>query len=173
LLSVRIGETSLAELRPRRQLGVWLGRLRYYMLSHERNKYDEYTIKFLQSLFVLMQTMLVFIWSVKLQFPYPFVNLVCPLVGVIWFVSDSYGFGKLYLILLAMMLLDELMTLLVYSIIEGVHLWTDLMVKNVVCAVVNILIILLMMFVGKRAITLSKKLMFKKEEPEPCDKKES
>jgi hypothetical protein len=42
----------------------------------------------------------------------------------------------------------------------------------VISAVVNILIILVMMFVGKRAITLSKKLMLKKEEPEVRVKKE-
>ena len=64
-----------------------------------------------------MQTMLVFIWSIKLEPPYVFVNLICPLVGVVWFVSDSYGFGKLYLILLSMMLVNETMTLILYSII--------------------------------------------------------
>jgi hypothetical protein len=114
---VGVGERLQGELRKRGRMGVWLGRLRYYLFAHERNKYDEYTIKFLQSLFVLMQTMLAFIWSVKLQLPYVFVNLACPLVGVVWFVSDSYGIGKLYLIMLAMMLLDEVMTLIIYSII--------------------------------------------------------
>ena len=52
--------------RKRSKVGIWVRRLRYYMFSHQRNVYDEYTIKFLQSLFILMQTMLVFIWSVKL-----------------------------------------------------------------------------------------------------------
>ncbi len=53
-----------------------------------------------------MQTMLVFIWSIKIELPYVFVNLVCPFIGIIWFVSDSYGFGKLYLIMNAMVLVN-------------------------------------------------------------------
>ena len=51
--------------KTRSTLAIWARRLRYYMFSHQKNIYDEYTIKFLQSLFILMQTMLVFIWSTK------------------------------------------------------------------------------------------------------------
>ena len=137
------------------------------MITHERNVYDEYTIKFLQSLFILLQTMLVFIWSVKVALPYPLVNLACPLVGVIWFVSDSYGFGKLYLILLAMTLLDEIVVLVLYSALEAGKGSEDYLLRNIICSLVNILIIVVMMFVGKRAITLSKKLSLKKEDDNP------
>jgi hypothetical protein len=38
-----------------------------------------------------------------------------PFIGIIWFVSDSYGFGKLYLILNAMTFVDEIVTLITYS----------------------------------------------------------
>ena len=92
-----------------------LGLARYFMMSHKNSKYDEYTIKFLQSFFILLQTMLVFIWSIRIEIPYVFVNLVMPFIGIIWFVSDSYGFGKLYLILNAMTFVDEIVTLITYS----------------------------------------------------------
>ena len=62
--------------------------------------------------------MLYFIWTIKVQIPYVSVNLFCPLVGIIWFVSDSYGFGKLYMILNAMCLVNELVSLITYSIVE-------------------------------------------------------
>ena len=84
-------------------------------MSHQNTKFDEYTIKFWQSFFILLQTMLVFIWSIKIQIPYPLVNLVMPFVGIIWFVSDSYGFGKLYLILNTMSMVNEIITLITYS----------------------------------------------------------
>lgn len=53
-----------------------------------------------------MQALLMFIWSIKVEIPYVFVNLVYPFIGIIWFVSDSYGFGKLYLILNAMTMVN-------------------------------------------------------------------
>jgi hypothetical protein len=43
-----------------------IGLTRYFMMSHKNSKYDEYTIKFLQSFFILLQTMLVFIWSIRI-----------------------------------------------------------------------------------------------------------
>ena len=78
-----------------------------------------------------------------------------------WFVSDSYGFGKLYLIFLSMMLVDEVVSLILYSIVESVLGESEMVVRNGVSCSVNVVIILLMMFVGKRAITLSKKLSLK------------
>jgi hypothetical protein len=92
------------------------------MMSHKNSKYDEYTIKFLQSFLILLQTMLVFIWSIRLQIPYVFVNLIMPFIGIIWFVSDSYGFGKLYLIFNAMSLINEIVTIIVYSWVESIYL---------------------------------------------------
>lgn len=88
------------------KLSQGIGMLRYFMMSHKNSKHDEYTIKFLQSFLILLQTMLVFIWSIRLQIPYVFVNIIMPFIGIIWFVSDSYGFGKLYLILNAMSLIN-------------------------------------------------------------------
>ena len=82
-------------------------------------------------------------------------------MGVVWFVSDSYGFGKLYLIFLSMMLVDEVVSLILYSIVESVLGESEMVVRNGVSCSVNVVIILLMMFVGKRAITLSKKLSLK------------
>jgi hypothetical protein len=76
------------------------------MFSHQLTKKDKYTIKVFQSFVILTQTALVFLWSIKLEVPYVFVNLIAPFVGIIWFVSDSYGFGKLYLILNAMNLFN-------------------------------------------------------------------
>jgi len=86
-------------------------------------------------------------------------------VGIIWFVSDSYGFGKLYLILNSMCFVNELVTLISYSIVESVNDQdNNYIVRNILCEGVNILIVLLMMFIGNRAITHSKKLSLKKEE---------
>jgi len=76
------------------------------MFSHQLTKRDKYTIKVFQSFLILTQTALVFLWSIKLEIPYVFVNLIAPFVGIIWFVSDSYGFGKLFLILNAMNLFN-------------------------------------------------------------------
>jgi hypothetical protein len=87
------------------------------MFSHRYTNYDEYAIKFMQSLFILMQTMLIFIWSIKIEIPYIFVNLASPFIGIVWFVSDSYGFGKLYMILNSMTLINEIITLITYSAI--------------------------------------------------------
>ena len=144
-----------------------IGLMRYFTMSHQNTKFDEYTIKFWQSFFILLQTMLVFIWSIKIQIPYPLVNLVMPFVGIIWFVSDSYGFGKLYLILNTMSMVNEVVTLITYSSIETVLLDRDggmLVLKNVICSAVNLAIIVFMMFIGNRAITQSKKLSLKKED---------
>lgn len=65
-----------------------------------------------------MQALLMFIWSIKIEIPYVFVNLVYPFIGIIWFVSDSYGFGKLYLILNGMTMVNEVVTLITYSLVE-------------------------------------------------------
>jgi hypothetical protein len=93
-----------------RRILAWIKKMislmRYFMMSHQNTQFDEYTIKFWQSFFILLQTMLVFVWSIKIQIPYPLVNLVMPFVGIIWFVSDSYGFGKLYLILNTMSMVN-------------------------------------------------------------------
>jgi hypothetical protein len=83
-----------------------LSLVRYYMLSHQISKKDRYTIKVLQSFLILTQTVLVFVWSIKIEIPYFFVNLIAPFVGILWIVSDSYGFGKLFLIFNAMNLLN-------------------------------------------------------------------
>ena len=99
------------------RLSRLVGLCRYLMLSHQSTRYDEYTIKFLQSLFISLQTMLVCIWSIKVEIPYVFVNLACPFVGIVWFFSDSYGIGKLYLILNAMCLANETLTLVVYCVV--------------------------------------------------------
>lgn len=93
-----------------------------------------------------------------------FVNLVSPFIGIIWFVSDSYGFGKLYLILTAMTLLNKAITMVIFSIVEVFVANEDLAIRTIVCAAVNMLMVLLMLFIGKRAITLSKKLSLKKED---------
>jgi hypothetical protein len=111
-----------------------------------------------------MQALLMFIWSIKLQIPYVFVNLVYPFIGIIWFVSDSYGFGKLYLILNAMSLVNEVVTVIAYSLIESSEGYEFEVERNLICSGVNIIIMILMMFVGSRAITHSKRLSLKKED---------
>jgi large-conductance mechanosensitive channel len=58
-------------------------------------------------------------------------------------------------------------TLITYSSVETVLLDRDrdlLILKNVICSVVNLFIIFFMMFIGNRAITQSKKLSLKKED---------
>jgi hypothetical protein len=39
---------------------------RYFMLTHQITKRDRYTIKILQSFLILTQTVLVFVWSIKI-----------------------------------------------------------------------------------------------------------
>lgn len=79
---------------------------RYFILSHQIPTHDRYTIKLWQSYLILTQTALVFVWSIKIEIPYIFVNLVSPFIGIIWIVSDSYGFGKLFMIFNAMNLIN-------------------------------------------------------------------
>jgi hypothetical protein len=75
-------------------------------------------IKLFQSFLILTQTALVFIWSIKIELPYVFNNLMAPFIGIIWIVSDSYGFGKLFLIINAMNLLNEIATPLIYALAD-------------------------------------------------------
>lgn len=64
-----------------------------------------------------------------------------------------------------MCFVNELVTLISYSIVESVNDQdNNYIVRNILCEGVNILIVLLMMFIGNRAITHSKKLSLKKEE---------
>jgi hypothetical protein len=125
------------------------------MLSHQMADKDRYTIKILQSFLILTQTALVFVWSIKVEFPYILINLIAPFIGIIWIVSDSYGFGKLFLILNAMNLLNELVTLVFFSILEND---TGNLTKVMVCQIINLILVVLNMFVGSRSITYSKKL---------------
>ena len=109
--------------------------------------------------------MLFFIWSIKVQIPFVSVNLFCPLVGIIWFISDSYGFGKLYMILNVMCFINEIVTIIVYSIISAYVLVDnkyDTIVKNIISFALNISLNVLIIFISNKAITLSKKLSFKK-----------
>ncbi len=70
-----------------------------------------------------------------------------------------------------MALLDELIALFVYTLIEA-ELSPDTLIyiRNIACSSANAAIILIMMIIGKRAITLSKKLSLKKEEEMPIKK---
>ena len=126
------------------------------MLSHQITKKDRYTIKIMQSFLILTQTALVFVWSIKIEIPYFFTNLVAPFIGIIWMVSDSYGFGKLFLIFNAMNLLNEIVTLIVYSLAERSN--QTILNKIVICQSINLILVVLNMFVGSRSITFSKKL---------------
>jgi len=126
------------------------------MLSHKIAVKDRYTVKLWQSFLILTQTALVFVWSIKIEIPYVFINLIAPFVGIIWIVSDSYGFGKLFLIFNAMNLLNELATLLFFSLAE-IGNQTNL-IKIVVCQSINLILVVLNMIVGSWSITYSKKL---------------
>ena len=76
-------------------------------------------------------------------------------MGIIWIVSDSYGFGKLFLILNAMNLLNEAVTLVFFGIAEDD---TGNLTKVVVCQMINLILVVLNMVVGSRSLTYSKKL---------------
>jgi hypothetical protein len=80
--------------------------IRYYMFSHQTTTYDRYTIKVLQTFLILTQTLVVFVWSIKVEIPFVFVNLVAPFIGIVWMVSDNYGFGKLFMIMNGMNLVN-------------------------------------------------------------------
>jgi hypothetical protein len=126
------------------------------MLSHQITSKDRYTIKLWQSFLILTQTALVFVWSIKIEVPYIFINLIAPFIGIIWIVSDSYGFGKLFLIFNAMNLLNELATLLLFSLFEGNN--QENLAKIIICQSINLILVILNMLVGCRSITFSKKL---------------
>jgi hypothetical protein len=81
---------------------------------------------------------------------------VAPFIGIIWIVSDSYGFGKLFLIFNAMNLLNELATMVFFSIAESGG--SDNLTKIIACQMINLILVVLNMFVGSRSITFSKKL---------------
>lgn len=129
---------------------------RYFMLSHQITSKDRFTVKIMQSFLILSQTVLVFVWSIKIEIPYFFINLVAPFIGIIWIVSDSYGFGKLFLIFNAMNLLNEIATLLIYSLAE--RSYHQNMIKIIICQAINLVLVILNMFVGSMSITFSKKL---------------
>ena len=80
-----------------------------------------------------------------------FMNIVSPFVGILWMVSGSYGVGKLFLILNAMSLLNEAITLIVYTSIEHE-------VQTAICQLINIIFNILAVFVGTRLISVSRKL---------------
>ena len=106
------------------------------------------------SVLILSQCLIVFIWSIRLQFPYIFINLISPFVGVIWLVSDSYGFAKLYLILNSLSLINEIITLIVYPVFN----LTDNYVKTIILQLINIILAMTVIYVGTKVITVSKKL---------------
>jgi hypothetical protein len=81
---------------------------------------------------------------------------VAPFIGIIWIVSDSYGFGKLFLIFNAMNLLNELATMVFFSIAESGG--SGNLTKIISCQMINLILVVLNMFVGSRSITFSKKL---------------
>lgn len=70
--------------------------------------------------------------------------------------SDSYGFGKLFLIFNAMNLLNELATMVFFSIAESGG--SGNLTKIIACQMINLILVVLNMFVGSRSITFSKKL---------------
>lgn len=81
-------------------------------MTHRKLYFDKDLTKFFVTVVILFQCLLVCVWSVAIQIPYIFTNLIAPFVGILWMVSGSYGIGKLFLILNSMALLDEIVCLL-------------------------------------------------------------
>ena len=73
-------------------------------------------------------------------------------------VSDSYGFAKFYLILNSLSLVNEVVTLIIYP---ALHL-TDNVFKTIILQLVNIALAIIVIFVGTKVITVSKKLSVSK-----------
>ena len=84
--------------------------------------------------------------------------MISPYIGIIWLVSGSYGFAKLYLILNSLSMIDEVVTLVLYSALG----LTDNYVKTVVLQMINIGLGIGVIAVGTRVITVSKKLSVSK-----------
>lgn len=80
---------------------------------------------------------------------------MAPFIGIIWIVSDSYGFGKLFLIINAMNLLNEIATPLIYALADRYK--PEDVLKVVICQVISVTLVGLNMFCGSRSITYSKK----------------
>ena len=75
-------------------------------MTHRKLKLDKDLMKFFIAVVILFQCLLSCVWSVKIQSPYIFANLISAYIGILWMVSGSYGIGKLFLIFNAMSLLD-------------------------------------------------------------------
>lgn len=85
-------------------------------MTHRKLYFDKDLTKFFVTVVILFQCLLVCVWSITIQGPYIFTNLLSPFVGILWMVSGSYGIGKLFLILNSMALLDGIVCLFVVSI---------------------------------------------------------
>lgn len=87
--------------------------LRYHSFTHRKFYIDVDNLKFYLVSVILCQALFVFVWSISFELPYVGVNLVSPFIGLLFVVSNSYGIGKLFLVLNAMSLLDEIITLII------------------------------------------------------------
>ena len=132
--------------------------LRYFLFCHRSSTIDAFNAKFYLSVLILSQCIIVFVWAIRLEIPYVFINLVSPYIGIIWLVSDSYGFAKHYLIFNSLSLVDEIVTLIFYPIFD----LTDNWVKTLIVHLINIILAIATIIMGTKVITVSKKLSVSK-----------
>lgn len=134
--------------------------LRYYLFCHRKFVIDKDNLEFFLISVILCQALFVFIWPFQLELPYVGINFITPFIGIIFVVSSSYGIGKLYLVFNAMTLLNEIVS----TIIEFIYLdttsknslWNILQIC--ICQFVNIVCNILVIILGTRFLTVSRKL---------------
>lgn len=130
-------------------------------MTHRKLHFDKDLTKFFVTIVILFQCLLVCVWSVTIQVPYIFTNLVAPFVGILWMVSGSYGIGKLFLILNSMALLNGIVCLFAVSIYTPSNPQSNYpqsKIITIVCEVVTICFLLLVIPLATKFLSVCRKL---------------
>jgi hypothetical protein len=131
-----------------------LGFVRYNFISHRTSNTSKYVLEFFQIVLILFDATFIAVWQSWLTYPYVGVDFIAPFVGVIWITSsNSYGVGKVFLILNAMACFNDFV-----EIIIVLAEWSSTNWVNKSLRLVAFILQLGIIAVGCRMITYSKKL---------------
>lgn len=151
-LLAKVGKTKQGQCQ--QKINRALGCTRYSFISHRTSTTSKYVLEFFQIVLVLFDATFVAIWQSWLTYPYVGVDIIAPFVGVIWITSgNSYGVGKIFLILNAMAFFNDLVELMIVVILWGEHSWVTKCLR-----LIALILQMAIIAVGCRMITYSKKL---------------
>jgi hypothetical protein len=103
---------------------------------------------------ILFEASFVAVWQRWLTYPYVGVDIIVPFVGIVWIASgNSYGVGKVFLILNAMAFINEVTEVIIVLAMWETTSWTAKILR-----LVTLVLQLGIIGVGCRMITYSKKL---------------